>query len=360
MQKQTSVVRLTESALMIAFATVLSLVKLIDLPYGGSVTAAGMLPVVLIAYRYGTRWGLFTGLVHGLLELFMGIKNVMGVDLWSVVAILLLDYLVAFAVMGLGGVFRKVCRRQADGLALGALLGCILRYACHVASGCTVWAAYNYTSLPTFAYSLVYNATYMLPETVITVLAAYYVGSLLDFRGESITRLAPQGKRPDKAVLYGGIGATALIAALAYDVLALLSRMQDPDTGLFTFEAMAGAPWLWMALATAVGVALFVLCRTLANRVPETDETDLKALFRALPVAAAVAAVVADGAYVVSLLEKAAEKAELAAPFTSGGAFADAVGAMGVKYGLPALVATLATLLLVILLVRKAAGKRAE
>ena len=352
MQQQKSVVRLTESALMLAFATVLSLVKLIDLPYGGSVTAASMLPVVLIAYRYGTAWGLFTGLVHGILELFMGIKNVMGVDIWSVIAILLLDYLVAFAVMGLGGVFRKCCHRQSDGLAAGALLGCVLRYTCHVASGCTVWASYNYTSLPTVAYSLVYNATYMLPETIITVLAAYYMGSLLDFRGESITRLSTQGKRPDKAVLYSGVANAALLAAAAYDVLALLSRMQDPDTGLFTFEALAGAPWLMMAAVTAVGVALFFLFRHLSARVPETDNTNLKSLFRILPPVAVVAAVVADGWYVTSLLNKAAEKAELAAPFSSFDAFLSVVGAMGVAYGVPALVATLCVVVLAVLVIR--------
>ena len=52
-------VRLTESAIMLAFATVLSLVKIVDLPYGGSITACSMLPILIIAYRYGTGWGLF-------------------------------------------------------------------------------------------------------------------------------------------------------------------------------------------------------------------------------------------------------------------------------------------------------------
>ena len=357
MQTQ-KIARLTESALMIAFSTVLSVVQLVQLPYGGSVTAASLLPIVLIAYRHGTRWGLFTGLVHGILQLFMGIKNVMGVSLGAVIAILLLDYLVAFAVLGLGGVFRSLFRRQGDALAAGTLLGCVLRYACHVASGCTVWAEYNYTSLPTFAYSAVYNATYMLPETIITVLAAYYIGSLLDFRSESITRLAPQGKRPDKAVLYSGIGNTALVAAAAYDLLTLFGRMQDPDSGLFTFEAFADAPWLIMAAVTVAGVVLWVLFRTLAARVPQEDATNLKSLFRLLPPLAVVAAVVADGIYVTDLLQKAAEKAELAAPFSSFEAFFAAVGAMGVKYGLPALVATVGVALCGVLVIRRTCKRK--
>ncbi|MBQ7200725.1 MAG: energy-coupled thiamine transporter ThiT, partial [Eubacterium sp.] len=63
-----TVKRLTESSIMIAIGTVLSLIKLIDMPYGGSVTIACMLPVVIIAYRYGVSWGLFTGFVFGLLQ----------------------------------------------------------------------------------------------------------------------------------------------------------------------------------------------------------------------------------------------------------------------------------------------------
>ena len=356
--KQNSVVRLTESALMIAFATVLSLVKLIELPYGGSITAASMLPILLIAYRYGTRWGLFTGLVHGLLQLFLGIKNIMGVSFGSVVAILLLDYLVAFAVLGFGGVFRPLFKRQSDALAAGALLGCALRYLCHVISGCTVWAEYNYTSLPTVAYSAVYNATYMLPETIVTLLAAVTVGSLLDLRAETITRLAPAGRRPDRAVLLDGIGKTLLAAALVFDLLAVCSRMQDPETGLFTFEALANAPWLWMLAATVAAAVLFFLFRRLAASVPDTDTVSLAWLFRLLPPVAAVLAILADGAYTVSLLQKAAEKAELAAPFSSPDAFFGACGALGVRYGLPVIAAGVCTVLLCVLLIRRAVRQR--
>lgn len=356
--KHNSVVRLTESALMIAFATVLSLVKLLELPYGGSITAASMLPILLIAYRYGTRWGLFTGLVHGLLQLFLGIKNVMGVSFGSVVAILLLDYLVAFAVLGLGGVFRNVLKRQSDALAAGTLLACVLRYICHVISGCTVWAEYNYTSLPTVAYSAVYNATYMLPETIVTLVAAVTVGSLLDLRAETITRLAPAGRRPDRAVLLDGIGKTLLAAALAFDLIAVAGRMQDPETGLFTFEALAGAPWWWMLGVTAAAVALFFLFRRLASAVPETDTTSLTGLFRLLPILAAVLAVVADGVYSVSLLQKAAEKAELAAPFDSASAFFGAFGALGMRSGLPFAAALVCTVLLCVMLIRRAARPR--
>ena len=58
MQKNKLALRLTESAIMIAAATILSMFKLVELPYGGSITLASMLPIVIIAYRYGTAWGI--------------------------------------------------------------------------------------------------------------------------------------------------------------------------------------------------------------------------------------------------------------------------------------------------------------
>ena len=72
MQKNKLALRLTESAIMIAAATILSMFKLVELPYGGSITLASMLPIVIIAYRYGTAWGILCGLVHGAIQLLLG------------------------------------------------------------------------------------------------------------------------------------------------------------------------------------------------------------------------------------------------------------------------------------------------
>lgn len=114
--------RLTESAIMLAFATILSMVKLVDLPYGGSITAFSMLPILLIAYRYGTGWGLFTAFAHSLLQLLLGM-NVLSyaTSAGAAVAIILLDYVVAFLVLGLGGIFRRKLRSQGRGACCRAL-----------------------------------------------------------------------------------------------------------------------------------------------------------------------------------------------------------------------------------------------
>ena len=106
--------KLVESAIMIALATVLSLLKLADLPYGGSVTLASMLPIALIAYRNGLGWGLGSGLAYGVLQQLLGLKTLTYVTgAGSVIAVILLDYIIAFTVMGLAGIFRRTPMPQA-------------------------------------------------------------------------------------------------------------------------------------------------------------------------------------------------------------------------------------------------------
>ena len=101
--------KMIESALMIAFSTVLSVLKLVDMPYGGSVTLASMLPVAIIAYRHGLGWGLGAGTVYGVVQQLLGLENFswLPVPTWyAMVALCVLDYLGAFAVIGLAGIFR--------------------------------------------------------------------------------------------------------------------------------------------------------------------------------------------------------------------------------------------------------------
>ena len=111
--------RLCESAIMIALATILSLLKLVDLPYGGSITPASMLPILIIAYRYGTGWGILTATVHGALQFILGTSVLSYVTGWkSVCAVIIFDYVLAFALIGLGGIFKNMKNGKA-GLVLG-------------------------------------------------------------------------------------------------------------------------------------------------------------------------------------------------------------------------------------------------
>ncbi len=255
-QKASTIVRLTESAMMIAVATLLSMAKLLEMPYGGSVTMASMLPLVIIAYRHGTGWGLLTGFAYGAVQFALGTKNIGYLptkDFASVAILVVADYLAAFAVIGLGGVFRRVCKRQATALALGSVLVSVLRYACHVVSGWTVWAQFDLTEAG-LHYSLSYNATYMLPEMLILVVAAVFLGNALDFRGEGLRPMPREEKGGAASGL--GLAALAMVAfALAFDTIQIFSKLQDTDTGVFVSSGLNEVNWLLVGIVTAVCLA---------------------------------------------------------------------------------------------------------
>ena len=135
--KQKKMLRLVESGLMLAMATVLSLVKVLDLPYGGSITAFSALPLILVAYRHGIWQGLITAFAHALIQLMLGGGALSyATSAAAAVAIVVLDYLLAFTVLGLGGIFRRKCDSQGVALVLGALLTGALRYTLHTIAGC--------------------------------------------------------------------------------------------------------------------------------------------------------------------------------------------------------------------------------
>lgn len=254
-------VRLTESAIMIALATILSLLKLVNLPYGGSVTLASMLPILLIAYRYGTAWGMLTGFVHGVIQLVLDpsvLSYVTGA--LSVASVIILDYSLAFAVIGLGGLFRKFIKKQNTALLAGSIFTGILRYICHVIVGCTVWAGLSIPTAGALIYSFIYNATYMIPETLVLAFAAYYIGSVIDFSGGRLTTLKKETAGPSMRIPHLVSGAL-ICAAGIFDVVAVFATLQNAETGEFDITGIADANWIAIAAVTAAAVILSIaLC----------------------------------------------------------------------------------------------------
>ena len=251
--------KLVESAIMIALATVLSLLKLADLPYGGSVTLASMLPIALIAYRNGLGWGLGSGLAYGVLQQLLGLKTLTYVTgAGSVIAVILLDYIIAFTVMGLAGIFRRTPMPQAASLTVGVVFSCVLRYICHVISGATVWAGLSIPTTAVLAYSLAYNATYMIPETIVIALAAFYIASLIDFREVRIRRMTREKFGVGGYLLLAG--SLLMLAGAIYDIVALFSHMQDPDSGTFNITLIGTSGiWLPVVIVTAAVVLVFAV-----------------------------------------------------------------------------------------------------
>lgn len=200
--------RMTESAMLLAIAVVLELAgKAIipPMPFGGQLTIVAMLPVVLISYRHGVKWGLLSGFAYALLQMAMGADTVTaafqpgyfgdGRMIGNAVIMCLMDYVAAYTCLGLGGAFRNRLAPRAA-LCCGAVLALSARYLCHVVSGYVLfsgwaewfftqegfpaWGAALVTSLSPdllgLVYSVVYNGMYMLPELILTVAAAWVIG----------------------------------------------------------------------------------------------------------------------------------------------------------------------------------------
>lgn len=266
---------LVESAVMIALATVLSLIKPVDLPYGGSVTLASMFPIILISYRHGIGRGLASGLVYGIIQQLLGMNTLSYfTSAQSIIAVILLDYVVAFLVCGLGGMFKKTIKNQALALSLGSVVVCILRYICHVISGATVWAGISIPTAAALTYSFIYNATYMIPETIVLVFVACYVGSVVDFNAPVPTRLQ-KGTTTAEANLFGAVSGIVALAALIYDVVAIFGKLQNAETGEFAFGGFAQVNWTSVIIVTAVAIiACVVLSALRANSLKKAENTE--------------------------------------------------------------------------------------
>ena len=158
-EKKTDVRALTISALMIALATVLGMIKVFSMPQGGSVTLFSILPIVVCGYLLGTRRGIMAGFCVGLINLIFGPYVIHPVQL-------LLDYPVAFGALGLSG----LAANQKNGLTKGYILGIIGRYICAVLSGVIFFGEYAPEGFNAWTWSLWYNLTYLAAEGAITLI----------------------------------------------------------------------------------------------------------------------------------------------------------------------------------------------
>lgn len=261
------VLMLTESAVMIAFATVLSIVKIVDMPYGGSVTACSMLPLLIIAYRYGTKWGLLTSFTYGVIQMFLGMDNLSyATSFWAAIAIILLDYFVAFVVLGLGGLFRKITKTQGQALCAASVVTGFLRYLCHTISGCTVWAGMALPTKDALIYSLSYNLTYMLPEIIVLATGAVLVSRLLDFSQADIKRIVVRKSTSVAAVVFSAVADVALVASVIVSIVFIAPYLQAED-GTFILKGILLVNWTPVLIALGCGVAAFAVLFVISNAI---------------------------------------------------------------------------------------------
>lgn len=177
--QSTKILKLAESAIMVALATVLSLIPIIEMPLGGSLTLLSMLPICFISIRYGLKWGLGSAFVYSVLQLMLSIGKIVGWGLTPVILLgcIFLDYLIPFTLIGLAGIFRK---KGTAGMFLGIILALSLRFLSHFISGVVLWTHVEQFELfgrswenRPFLYSFLYNGCFMLPEIVMTAVGAW-------------------------------------------------------------------------------------------------------------------------------------------------------------------------------------------
>ena len=170
--------KLVLSAVMIAIGTVLSLdVFKLDAPWmtGGGITFCSMLPLVMVSYIYGCRWGAFTAFVYSLIQLIQGVGNVQcATSVPMAIAIILLDYIIAYTVIGFAGMFKNVIKNQTVAVVAGIWVTFFARFVCHFITGWMIWDALSPNSMNLLSpvYSIYYNGSYMLPEAIITSVVA--------------------------------------------------------------------------------------------------------------------------------------------------------------------------------------------
>lgn len=200
--------RLTESAMLIAVAVILEFLSKTFIPemtFGGQLTIVSMLPIVLISYRHGVKWGFVASFAYALIEMAIGGKTVVaafqpgyfgdGTMIANAIIMCLLDYVLAYTALGLGGIFRNKIQKPGLALLCGSLVALSARYVIHIASGYILfsgWAEYFFTQegfpawgaglvsslspeMLGFVYSAVYNGMYMIPEMIFTAIAAVLI-----------------------------------------------------------------------------------------------------------------------------------------------------------------------------------------
>jgi thiamine transporter len=178
-EKKSNTKILTESAMCVALAVVLSVLSFfLHMPWGGSVTPAATLPIIVVSLRHGVKWGVLAALAYSLTQLLLGFSNLMAIPartLGSMVICALLDYILAYTLVGLAGGIARRFSKRALGLAVAILATGLGRYLCSVISGVAIWGEYAWEGWNVLPYSLAYNAIWCGPDVAITLV----VGLLL-------------------------------------------------------------------------------------------------------------------------------------------------------------------------------------
>ncbi len=173
--------KLTTGALLVALATVLMWVsKLIPAPWlqGGSITIASMVPIVLAGILFDVKHALAVSITYALIQMLFGFYPPPTQTFLDFLLVVLLDYILAFGVLGLSGIIYNLTGKKRYSIPVAAFLVTLFRYVCHILSGLLIWGVYAPEGQTVLAYSLIYNGSYMIPEIIITTIATTLICNL--------------------------------------------------------------------------------------------------------------------------------------------------------------------------------------
>ncbi len=166
---------LTESAVMLALAFALSSAKLFEMPLGGSVTVASMLPIMIISFKWGNRAGLATAFLYSVTQALQALAsgNVFpyceGAD--TLIICIVFDYLFPFTILGLAGVFYGKFKNTNIDFVVGASFVVFLRFCSHFLTGVYIWKQWAPEGMGKYLYSFLYNGGFLGVDFAILLVA---------------------------------------------------------------------------------------------------------------------------------------------------------------------------------------------
>ena len=169
---------LTECAVMLALSFALSYAKIFEMPMGGSVTIASMLPVMLISIKYGIGAGLSTSLLYSLTQLLQAVASANVFPYCETPATLVLcilfDYIVPFTILGLAGLPKtlKITKNTEINVYIGIVSVVILRFLCHFITGVVIWGQWAPDGMGKYLYSFLYNGGFLSVDFLICIVCA--------------------------------------------------------------------------------------------------------------------------------------------------------------------------------------------
>lgn len=168
---------MTECAIMITLSLILNLIPIIKLPNGGSVTAGSLSPIIIFSINNRVRWGLLCSFIYSLINMIISFHVPPTKSLSGFTMVIIFDYFLSSLPIGISRIFYNRTKYFSIFIIMA------IRYICFVISGVLIWKDYVPSGIPVLTYSIIYNAMYMLPETIITyILSKVMIKSIEKFK----------------------------------------------------------------------------------------------------------------------------------------------------------------------------------